>query len=569
MKTLLLLLLFSITNIGLKAQLLLSENFKYNTGHLTSLNEPIDREFVGGGKWVRTNSPSYNLYDGSLWVSEGSLNYLGYESDNLSNKLSISDLMTGECSSTFFKRQDTGTVYVSFLVNVSKIDSGLLPIGRYIFMSVFEDSTRVTFGSPTAHLSSYSTTRIYLQNAKNNTFQINLEIYDSGRNVPSLYPIEYMKFETTHLFVLSHSFNDDSLRLYINPTPNNPRVSYTIFNGKLRGTNMLSIYNRINAGSVPRPTFYSIDALKVGKSWKDIMGTPTYKIGQINSANKITGLADSVGLKVSIKGVVHRYNQTNGSLKFLLHDGTGGITIKSTKTFGYTVGEGDSLEVKGIVDSERGLVILNIDTLIVINQENPIQIPTTINNLGESTENKLVAISNLKFITKPAATWQVGIYQTINTITKDTIPLILLASSPLIGKLLPLKFTFKAIGIGTQLSSSTIAPYTFNGYGLIPMKLNDIVYQDSITSVEEIIDPNFSFFPNPANDKITINTHTSNTYGDIKIIDNNGKTVFSKSNSDFSALEIDITHLANGIYCINLKSSKGLINYKFIKNSCN
>jgi hypothetical protein len=568
MKTLLLLLLFSITNIGLKAQLLLSENFKYNTGHLTSLNEPIDREFVGGGMWVRSSWPYNNMYDGTLWVSEGSLNYLGYESDNLSNKLSISDLMTGECSSTFFKRQDTGTVYVSFLVNVSKIDSGLAPLGSCVFMTIFEDSARYSTDN-ISYLASVSRTQITLRPAKNNTFQISIEKFDSTKTGLTMYPTEYMPFGITHLFVLSHSFNDDSLRLYINPTPNNPRVSYTSYNAKLRGTNMLSIYNRINAGSVPRPTFYSIDALKVGKSWKDIMGTPTYKIGQINSANKITGLADSVGLKVSIKGVVHRYNQTNGSLKFLLHDGTGGITIKSTKTFGYTVGEGDSLEVKGIVDSERGLVELNIDTLILINQENPIQIPTTINNLGESTENKLVAISNLKFITKPAATWQVGTYQTINTITKDTIPLILLASSPLIGKLLPLKFTFKATGIGTQLSSSNIAPYAFNGYGLIPMKLNDIVFQDSITSVEEIIDPNFSFFPNPANDKITINTHTSNTYGDIKIIDNNGKTVFSKSNSDFSALEIDITHLANGIYCINLNSSKGLINYKFIKNSCN
>ncbi len=74
-------------------------------------------------------------------------------------------------------------------------------------------------------------------------------------------------------------------------------------------------------------------------------------------------------------------------------------------------------------------------------------------------------------------------------------------------------------------------------------------------------DMGFNLYPNPANDKIYISEKTF-AVNSIEIFDVNGKSIKSVANDS----SIDISNLPNGIYFIRIKTDKGELKEKFIKN---
>src|SRR4029079_16287581 len=92
-----------------------------------------------------------------------------------------------------------------------------------------------------------------------------------------------------------------------------------------------------------------------------------------------------------LTGIVYGVNLWDGGLQFTLIDNTGGINVFSfDKTFGYTVTEGDEVEVKGMITQFNGLTEIEPDTLIFISSGNPLKTPTSFIALGEDTESDLV-----------------------------------------------------------------------------------------------------------------------------------------------------------------------------------
>ena len=227
-------------------------------------------------------------------------------------------------------------------------------------------------------------------------------------------------------------------------------------------------------------TNYSLPATGFGTT---LTQAPFRDIGSVNKTNMITGLPDSIDMRVTLRGIVYGFNQSSVGLKMLMRDATGGITFNSLGNyFGYYGVEGDSVEVQGNIGSLRGLCVINIDTLKVLGNAKPINQGRLVNKLNESTENDLVKVDNLKLIGNTDITWNpIKIYNALTT-TNDTIAIKILLDCQLAGAAIPTTPTFNLTGIASQVSTSVTSPYAFNGYQLLPRWNTDLVlnYPDTL-----------------------------------------------------------------------------------------
>lgn len=223
------------------------------------------------------------------------------------------------------------------------------------------------------------------------------------------------------------------------------------------------------------------------------LGTPpVYTIGSISTINPTTGVPDSNNVRVTVRGLVYGSNQRTTGLQFVLRDATGGTTVFITnKNFGYTVTEGDSIEVQGVVTTFRGLhEVASLDTIIVLGSGKTLKEPTTVAKVEEAGENDLLRINGVRFLNPPAGTnWPTtsSNIQVLNA-NNDTITLRILSTFSIAGKPLPATPVFDVIGLGTQFSTSTASPFAFTGYQLFPRTEADIIAipqeVDSLTPFE-------------------------------------------------------------------------------------
>ena len=113
------------------------------------------------------------------------------------------------------------------------------------------------------------------------------------------------------------------------------------------------------------------------------------------------GVVDSLGVYKWIKGIVTSIDfDGNSGYVFYMEDSTDGINIYSpTDLNNYTSPlMGDSLLVYGQVGQFQGLTQLVIDSLILINQNNTLPIPSIETILDESTESELIKLSGFNVI---------------------------------------------------------------------------------------------------------------------------------------------------------------------------
>lgn len=205
---------------------------------------------------------------------------------------------------------------------------------------------------------------------------------------------------------------------------------------------------------------------------------PLYDIGQISQTNMTTGEPDSMDVKVMLRGIATGFNQRTAGISFVLTDATGGTTLfHPSKTFNYTVNEGDSIYVKGVVTTFRGLHEINIDTLWTGGPASVTLTPVVVPGLDETTENRLVRLNNVRFATPPAGSTfgTASANYPIVTANNDTFTLRVLSTSALAGQALPSTPTFNVIGLGVQYSTSPASPYAFNGYQIFPRRAADII----------------------------------------------------------------------------------------------
>ena len=218
----------------------------------------------------------------------------------------------------------------------------------------------------------------------------------------------------------------------------------------------------------------------------------SYTIAQVGNINITTGVPDSINVRVALRGIVYSINQRTamqGGLIFVLRDNTGGITVANTaSTFGYIPVEGDSIQLFGVVSTNRGLLIIgNIDSLALLASGKTLSNPKLITRLGENTENDLVRLNIVKFVTKPfGANWTAGQTYNIITANNDTAAIRIYNSSLLANTAFPATTYFHVKGFGAQTSTSTVAPYAFNGYQILPRNANDIIPYNALTSFQVV-----------------------------------------------------------------------------------
>jgi hypothetical protein len=104
-----------------------------------------------------------------------------------------------------------------------------------------------------------------------------------------------------------------------------------------------------------------------------------------------------------------------------------------------------------------------------------------------------------------------------------------------------------------------------NETGCIDTVTHTILAHPSPESVETI-SSNFKLYPNPANDKITIESSTDLSDAVIEIENASGQSVYySLLNQNVKEYEIDISALANGFYILKITSDNQIKIMKFVK----
>lgn len=75
----------------------------------------------------------------------------------------------------------------------------------------------------------------------------------------------------------------------------------------------------------------------------------------------------------------------------------------------------------------------------------------------------------------------------------------------------------------------------------------------------------FSVFPNPANTVVNV-ANAKAQISAVSLVDINGRTVKSVQFDGVSSAQVNIADLANGVYMMNIKSDKGTVTKKVVKN---
>ena len=73
-----------------------------------------------------------------------------------------------------------------------------------------------------------------------------------------------------------------------------------------------------------------------------------------------------------------------------------------------------------------------------------------------------------------------------------------------------------------------------------------------------------SIYPNPVVNELTINLPSNIKNADVRIVDVTGRTI-SNNNVTINNNKLDVSHLAQGVYIVEIKTEKGTTSKKLIK----
>ena len=281
------------------------------------------------------------------------------------------------------------------------------------------------------------------------------------------------------------------------------------------------------------------------------------------------GTALEEGYLVDLTGIVYGINLWDGGLQFTLIDNTGGINVFSfAETFGYTVTEGDEVNVKGVITQFNGLTEIEPDTLIYISSGNPLKTPNDILDFNEGMESDLVTMDLNGYhvadpaqwlgdgssfnidITNGANTYVIRIDDNTELSTMNFNDVFYLGPTP--------NFEFEITGLGSQFDTEN--PFT-EGYELMPRYLSDflIAYEDAIIEADPY---DISIYPNPTLSNLILSGKENIEW--IEIINQLGETIKSISVNNFET-NIDVKNIPAGLYFMKIKTDTGIYSSNFIK----
>lgn len=408
----------------------------------------------GNTRFPNTYNPSSQFGAGSIYENDSQA-FCIYNGDN-----NIVDLTSLSPQTTYYLNfwvvNDSVPMY-SAAVTAFTQTAALPPpaVTNVLITGISETSVRINWTKPAGIPNATHTTLVYLKQGSINA---------------SLLPLGSAGITASTIFGNGSRLPSDSF-------------AFCIYKGDTNGLTVTGLQSQTAYEAI---VFVQRDADSLNNNSAVAIGNgttngppPLYAIGQINTTNPTTGNPDSLGIKVVVEGTVIGFNQRFTGLQFLLTDSTGGITaFNGSRNFGYTVKEGNKVRLTGTVGTFRGLNQIVVDTLVALDTTIQFLAATKqVSVLSEATENKLIWVDSVSLISSiPSGNWPTNSTNILTRTTAgDTITLRLISTSPLAGKPIPTTSFFKLGGIGLQFSSSTSAPFTFNGYQLAPRGEFDII----------------------------------------------------------------------------------------------
>lgn len=249
-----------------------------------------------------------------------------------------------------------------------------------------------------------------------------------------------------------------------------------------------------------------------------------------------SGNSSLVGQQVKTQGVVTAV-LTGTTKAYFIQEGAGewnGIYVYENVN---TPAVGDLVIVRGTVTEYNGLTeLINITYFQIVNTGNPLPAAEeiSIGDMGESYESVLISFDSVKCINANAG---FGMWTIKDAVTNDSLRVDdnLYLFAPTLNKFYDVK------GIGY---------YSFSEFKILPRNASDIV---ECVSIKEFDAMNYSIYPNPATQSITIGLPNGQNYG-ISIIDALGKVVYKSDNAVSG--QINLQHLSKGIYTFMVIDAK-------------
>ena len=208
---------------------------------------------------------------------------------------------------------------------------------------------------------------------------------------------------------------------------------------------------------------------------------PTYLISQIRTVNVTTGVPDSLNVNCRIQGIVHGVNLGTTGLSFFMMDANSGINVfKTTGNAGYTVTEGDKINVMGKIANYNGLMEIVADSIVKISSGNILSTPLLVTTLDESTESRLVRMDSLIYVSGWPTT---SANANVNLLRGSQAILLRVYGSSNLYTATPPTSMFSVIGIGNQYIAAS--PY-LGGYQLSPRYLADVTSNPSDSTLTHL-----------------------------------------------------------------------------------
>lgn len=320
--------------------------------------------------------------------------------------------------------------------------------------------------------------------------------------------------------------------------------------------------NGANWGSSNNPTGVFVSGVQIfatpGAANTYCRGVYPYApIGNIDNTNA-NGEPDSLGLDFEIRGVVHcgDFRVGTGLELYLIDYLNNGIKVFSSSDRGYTVNDGDSLNIWGRVSQGNGVTEFLVDSIFFISAGNPTVTPTTITSaLNETHEGSLIRINNVSLanptqwtgsgpgfnvdITNGSTTWQLRIDDAVNHYSQ---------AAP--------TGAFNVYGIGSQFDNTL--PFT-SGYQLLACNSSITPFVVGTDVLENLP---VQIYPNPANDVLNISAYKIDK---ISISNMLGQEILRMENVNADFQTLSIQNLNSGIYNIAILSNDKVTVKQFIK----
>ncbi len=264
------------------------------------------------------------------------------------------------------------------------------------------------------------------------------------------------------------------------------------------------------------------------------------------------------GEYAKVEGIVYGINLRPGGLQFTIinDDNTAGLHVfSSADDFGYTVNEGDRVEITGTLNQFNGLAQIGPDNVTILTDNNDLSEPLPIFALGEETESRLLIFENASLVDPSAWTNDGPGFNVEFMNPNGTITVRIDNDTEMYDEPAPLG-TYHVIGIGGQFDGD--APF-LDDYQMLPRFPSDFI---PVTNVEDILtEDQVHIAPNPSSGLFNVSSDLD-LYAKAELIRSDGK----KDIVYIENASIDIRSYSDGVYFLLCSSPDGVIIKKLIKN---